>query len=189
MKKEASWLYSKCAISVLVELARKPCTPMQLRVRTRMTKNNYANIILKRFETEGIVKCLNPDEKIGRVFCIRSESAKRVEKIFEEKGIKQKVNPLPSLIWIAYGRLLCKCCTQLRAVFKKANELRLEGRRITVLNLREKLPKMAVGDIYRALYRLVKLQVISCKAKRPKRFIITQDGLDIIEFEPDILLI
>ena len=190
MKKEAEWISSRCVSSVLAELAKKPLTPMQLRARTDMTKNNYVNIILRRLESEGIVLCLTPDSRIGKVFCINPESIDRVKKIFRKKKLDIGINSIPSLNWNCYGRLLCQYCTQLRTVFKKANELRQEGKEITVPNLNKmKLPKMATSDIHRALKRLIELKVMICDDAKPKRFIITEEGLSLIEYIPEIFLI
>jgi len=186
MKKEVNWFSSRCVSLVLVELAKKPGTPMDLRLRTGMTKNNYVNIILKKLESEGIVKCLNPREKVGRVFCINPKSENRVKRLFQKKKIEQEIKALPNLNWRAYGRLLCGYCTQLRTVFIKANELRLQGREITICNLMEKLPKMATGDVYRALYRFVKLGAMTLTDAKLKKFIITEEGLAVIKFAPDV---
>jgi len=188
MKKEANWLSSRCVSLVLRELAKKPLTPMQLRANTCLMKNNYANIILKKLELMGIAKCLNPGDKIGRVFCINQSSAKRIERILRNKGIEQKVNLLPSPAWEAYGRLLCHYCKRLRAVFKKANELRQEGRDMTIFKLKEKLPGIATSDIYRALEKLDKLKVMRIIDTKPKRFSITKEGFLIIRHYPEILI-
>lgn len=187
MKKGVNWFSSRCVFLVLIELARKPGTPTDIRARTGMTKNNYVNIILKRLKSEGIVKCLNPDEKIGRVFCINPESRKRVEQIFRKNKTKQGINPLPNLNWTAYGRLLCKYCRQLRMVFKRACELKQEGREITLSNLKEKLPGMATSNLYRALDGLIKLGVVSCKDTSSRKFTVTEEGLAIVNFQPDVL--
>lgn len=188
MKKGVNWLSSRCVSLVLAELAKKPLTPMQLRVKTGLTKNNYANIILKKLESMGIVKCLNPGDKIGKVFCINPTSAKRIERIFRKKGIEQKVNVLSNVVWSAYGRLLCPYCTQLRAVFKKANELKQEGRDMTIFNLKGRLPGIATGDIYRALRKLDELKVMRIINTEPKRFTVTKEGLSMIKLYPEILI-
>ena len=188
MKKEASWLSSGCVSLVLLELAKNPLTPMQLRVKTGLMKNNYANIILRKLESMEIAKCLNSCDKIGKVFCIDPTSAKRIEGIFREKGIKQKVNIFSNTAWPAYGRLLCPYCTQLRAVFKKANELRQEGRDMTIFNLKARLSRIATGDIYRALRKLEELKVIRIINAEPKRFMLTKEGLSMIKLYPGILI-
>lgn len=190
MKKEAGWLSSRCVLSVLLELANKPLTPMLLRTRTGMTKNNYVNIILRKLEAEDIAMCLTPDSRIGKVFCINPKGIDRVKKIFRKKKLYAHINSIPDLNWEAYGILLCQYCTQLRTVFKKANELRQEGRELTVPNLNKmKLPKMATSDIHRALKRLIELQLMICDDAKPKRFIVTKEGLSLIEYAPGTLLI
>ena len=187
MKKEAGWIYSPRVISVLAELARKPLTPMQLRVNTCMTKNNYVNIILKKLEAEGIVKCMNPEEKIGRVFCINPQSRKMIEGIFRKRKIRQEITPLPKLNWTAYGRLSCRYCRQLRKVLKKAYELKHEGREMTLSNLKKKLPGMATSNLYRALDRLIELRAMACKNTGPREFMITEEGLAIMEFDSVVI--
>jgi hypothetical protein len=188
MKKEVGWISSRCISSVLAELAKKPLTPTQLRIRTGLTKNNYVNIILKSLESEKIIECLNPDDRIGRVFSISPIYTKTVVSMLRKKGINQKIKPLPQINWSAYGRLQCSYCTQLRKVFGKANQLRLEGRMITPRTIMEKLPAMATSDIYRALNKLAQLNLLVKPNETPKRFILSSIGLEIIELEPDILI-
>ena len=45
---------------------------------------------------------------------------------------------------------------------------------------------MHTGDVYRALYRFVKLGVMALTDAKLKKFIITEEGLEIIKFAPDI---
>jgi hypothetical protein len=111
MGKEVSWLYAPCIVSVLKYLVIMPRTPMQLRMLAKI-KGNYANLILKRLEKEGIVKCLTPKEKIGKVFCINPPSNQLVEKVLSESGYNLKARYLPDLNWKAYGKLSCKTCRQ-----------------------------------------------------------------------------
>lgn len=196
MKNEVSWFSARCICSVLVELAKKPGTPMDLRVRTHMTKNNYVNIILKRLESEGIVKCLNPKEKIGKVFCVEPKNKYRLEKLFKKMKIKQKINLLPDLNWNAYGMLFCRNLgRQIRLVFKEAyklgNEMDFENNRKKRINVpalqKEKLPKMATSDVHRAFNRLVKLGLMKRKPAWPKEYVFTKAALKIIAFENSIV--
>jgi hypothetical protein len=196
MKKEMGWLSSRCICSVLVELAKRPGTPMDLRVRTHMTKNNYVNIILKRLESEGIVKCLNPKEKIGKVFCVEPKNKYRLEKLFKKMKINQKINPLPHLNWNAYGILFCRSlCRQIRLVFKEAyklgNEMDFENNRKKRINVpglqKEKLTKMATSDIHRAFNRLVKLGLMKRKPVWPKEYIFSKDAFKIIAFDHSVV--
>jgi hypothetical protein len=196
MKKEAKWLSSRCIFLVLIELAKKPGTPMDIRIRTRMTKNNYVNIILKRLEKDRVVICLNPKGKIGKVFCINPESKDRIERLFKEAKISQKVNPLPNLNWEAYGTLLCKDLSkQIRTVFKEAykhgNEIDFENKckkKITIPALqKEKLPKMATSDIHRTFNRLVELGILKRRNSWPREYVFTEDAIKILDFDGSII--
>lgn len=196
MKKEVNWLPSSRVTLVLVELAKKPLTPMQIRARTGMTKNNYVNIILKKLESHSIVKCLNPEEKIGKVFCINPKSTKEVERIFNKKHLNQKISYLPSLNWKAYGILICKNLgKQIQIVFKEAfkrgNEIDLENNcknRITIPELqKERLSKIATSDIHRAFNKLVMLGMMERKPTWPREYIFTNDALKIIAFDESLV--
>jgi len=196
MKKEVNWLASRCIFLILVELAKKPGTPMDLRLRTSMTKNNYVNIILKRLGSEGIIKCLNPKEKIGKVFCIDPKSKYKLKQLFRKKGLNQRINPLPDLNWRAYGILLCKGFgRQIRIVFKEAyklgNEIDFENntkKKITIPPLqREKLPKMATSDVHRAFNKLIELGLVNRKLTWPREYVFTEDALKIIGFDSSVL--
>lgn len=196
MKKELNWLASRCISFILVELAKKPGTPMDLRLRTGMIKNNYVNIILKRLESEGIIRCLDPNEKIGKVFCIDPKSKYRLEQLFRKKGLNQKINPLPELNWKAYGILLCKGFgRQIRIIFKEAyklgNEIGFENntkKKITIPTLqREKIPKMATSDVHRAFNKLIELGLVNRKLTWPREYVFTEDALKIIGFDNSVL--
>ena len=169
---------------------------MDLRVRTHLTKNNYLNIILKRLESEGIVKCLNPKEKIGKVFCLEPKNKNRIEELFKKMKISQNINPLPDLNWNAYGILFCRNLgRQIRLVFKEAyklgNEMDFENsckKKITVPALqKEKLPKMATSDVYRAFNRLIELGLVKRKSLWPREYGFTKDALKIIAFDYKIV--
>jgi hypothetical protein len=196
MKKEVNWLASRCISFILVELAKKPGTPMDLRLRTGMIKNNYVNIILKRLESEGIIRCLDPNEKIGKVFCIDPKSRYKLEQLFRKKGLNQKINPLPDLNWKAYGILICKRFgRQIRIVFKEAyklgNEIDFENntkRKITIPALqKERLPSIATSDIHRAFNKLVTLGLMKRKLTWPREYILTEDAIRMIGFDSSIL--
>jgi hypothetical protein len=196
MKKRVKWFSSRCVSLVLVELAKKPGTPMDIRVRTGMTKNNYANIILRKLESKGIVKCLNPEQKIGKIFCLEPKRKYRLEKIFKSKRLSQRINPPPDLNWSAYGILLCKSFgRQIRIVFKEAyklgNEVDFENntkRKITIPTLqKEKIPKIATSDIHRAFNKLVELGLMKRKPTWPREYAFTEDALKIIEFDSKVV--
>jgi len=177
------WLAASRVVSILAELAKGPLTPEQVRIRTGMTQCHYTNAILRRLKVEGLVECLNPDDKTGRVFCIRPESTRRVQRILKSAGIVQPILPLPALNWTAYGRLLCGYCSQIRMVFLKANELAKEGKAISMPGLRERVPGMATSDIYRTLTKLVRHQLLKKKSGRPMTYELTKGGREILAFE------
>ena len=188
MGKEACWLYAPCVISVLKYLVIMPRTPMQLRAKTRI-RGNYANLILKRLESEGFVKCLTFHERIGKVFCINPANTGRVEKILKESGYNLKARVLPELNWKAYGRLTCNSCKQLKKIFSKAVKLNSLGINITEPNLEIELRdngilEMNRSDIYRALRHLKRLGlIVSIKKKRKHmEYELTSEARAIAEF-------
>ncbi len=177
------WLSARRVLSVLVALAKEPLTPEQIRIKTGMTKCHYVNAVLKRLSLEKLVVCLNPDEKIGRVFCVDERNRRRVQRIFRRTGIEQKIISLPVLNWIAYGRLSCEYCRQVRIVLEKINELAKEDKPVIISRLRARLPGMATSDIYRASKRLMSLGIVSCANKNPLMFQITSEGHAILIFQ------
>jgi hypothetical protein len=196
MKNVVNWLASRCIFLVLVELAKKPGTPMDLRLRTGMVKNNYVNIILKRLELEGVVRCLNPEVKIGKIFSLEPKRKYRLEQLFRKNGLGQKINPLPDLNWKAYGILICKRFgRQIRIVFKEAYKLGSEidfenntKRKITIPALqKEKLSTIATSDIHRAFNKLVTLGLMKCKPTWPREYIFTEDAIKMIGFDNSVL--
>jgi len=189
MRKEVYWLYAPCIILVLKYLVIKPRTPMQLRILTHI-QGNYVNRILKKLESEEIAKCLTPEEKIGKVFCINPEVKDLVERILKESGYNLRISLLPKLNWKAYGRLNCEMCSQMRIVFNKSLILNAKGERITENNLEKELKDndgvllIDRSDIYRALRKLKKLQLLTQSRNKgyPIEFNIPDDALLLARF-------
>jgi DNA-binding MarR family transcriptional regulator len=178
-----SWLTARRVLSILVALAKEPLTPEVLREKTGMTKCHYVNSILRNLRARGLVKCLNPQDKIGKIFCIPHQYKRRVQRVFRHAGITQDVISLPAINWSAYGRLLCSYCRQVRNVFAKIEELCHENKTITVSRLRERLPGMATSDIYRATDKLIGLKLIKRSGSMPFVFSVTHEGEAIIAFK------
>lgn len=184
-----SWLYARRVIPILVELAKHPLTPEILRLRTGMRDNHYVNFLLRRLQFEGLVECLNPHDRVGRMFCIRQESKAKVQHLFRRVGVKQDAVKLPTLNWTAYGKLMCGYCKQIRMVFLKADELKTEGRKITMQAVRARLPKVATQDIFRALGQLVKLGVLTRRDRKPITFEMADDGERILKSAGELLIV
>lgn len=189
MKKEATWLYAPCPSLILKYLAIKPRSLMELRKITRIPWN-YVNILIKKLESKGFVKCLTPKERIGKIYCINPETKDLVERILKESGHNPQVNLLLKLNWKAYGRLNCGTCKQIRKVFYKAVSFRNRGIIITEPNLESGLKdknevlQIDRSDIYRALRQIKKLGLIVPvkKKRRPLEYEITQEALDLLVF-------
>ena len=184
-----SWLHARRVLPILIELAKHPLTPEILRVRTGMRDNNYVNFLLRRLKSEGLVECVNPQDKVGRVFCIKHESEAGVQQLFRRAAVKQDIPDMPALNWRAYGRLLCEYCKQMRPALLRAHELNLAGKKITMQALRARLPGVATQDVFRALGKLVKLGVLSRKPGKPITFEITDAGRRILGFRSELLLL
>jgi hypothetical protein len=189
MGKEVNWLHAPCVVLILKYLTITPRIPMQLRTLTKI-KGNYVNILLKKLETEEIVRCLTPKEKIGKVFCINPVSRDLVEKVLKHSGYNLKTRHLPDLNWKAYGRLNCSMCRQMKKIFHAALALRNLGMAITVKNLKNKLREangkleIARSDIYRALRKLKKMGLMISVKKEHGRLEheLTKDALVLNDF-------
>ena len=187
--KEVNWFYAPCVVIILKYLIITPRTPMQLRELTKIP-GNYANLILKKLQKQEIVKCLTPDEKIGKVFCINSISKDLVEKILKHEGYNLKAYSLPALNWKAYGKLNCKTCKQIKKIFHTAVSLRNLGIAITQQNLKKKMKningmiEIDRSDIYRALRQLRKLELMIPIKKKHKylEYELTENALTLNEF-------
>jgi DNA-binding PadR family transcriptional regulator len=176
------WFIARRVISILVELAACPLTPEQIRSKTCMTQSHYLNTILRKLTAEGLVKCLNPQDRIGKTYSIHPAGRRRVRRLFRKAGIAQKIIPVPEINWNAYGKLSCGYCRQFWIVFEKMNELAEENRMITAPRLRERLPGMSISDIYRASKKLVSFGLIARVSSDPVHFRITHEGKAILAF-------
>ena len=171
------------AVAVLAELATRPLTPEQVGVRTGMAKWYYASKVLKRLKRQKLVACLNPDDKIGRVYCIAPLKKRTVTRILRKAGIMRRMVALPSLNWTAYGRLQCGYCTQITAVFAMAERLMKEGKTVTMASLRARLPGMATNDVLRTLRKLVRCGLLRKQHTIPRTYVITKAGRAILAFD------
>lgn len=173
---------SPSAVAVLAELAARPLTPEQIGIRTGMAKWYYASKVLKRLKKEKLVACLNPNDKIGRVYGIVLSKRRTVARILRKAGIIRRVAVLPPLNWTAYGRLQCGYCTQIAAVFAMTERLIREGKSVSMASLRARLPGMATNDVLRTLRKLVKCGLLVQERTSPRTYKITGAGQAILAF-------
>jgi len=83
MKKEDvklySWIIRGSQRVLIIKVMDKPLTPTQIKKLTALGLNNVSDI-LRLFVEQKIAKCLNEQEKLGRIY-ILTESGKRIKEL------------------------------------------------------------------------------------------------------------
>jgi len=87
-----SYVYrSKERTSILIALVGKKLTPTKISELTDLHKSNVSRS-LKALEEKGLVQCLTPDEKVGRLFVLSDIGIEVVNEIKKEKKALEEPN-------------------------------------------------------------------------------------------------
>jgi len=91
MKKEEenksySWVINGSQKRKIIKALDKPRIPTRIKEKTKLSLNNVSDV-LREFRKKKIVKCMNPEEKKGRIYELTSKGMRIREKV-EEYGEK-----------------------------------------------------------------------------------------------------
>lgn len=67
MEEDYSWVVRGKQRKKVIKSLKKPKIPTQIKEDTNLSLNNVSDV-LRSFRQKKIVKCLNPNEKTGRVY-------------------------------------------------------------------------------------------------------------------------
>jgi len=69
-----SWIVRGSQRTIILAALIKPMTPKQLSIKTKLKFSNVSDV-LREMTEKGIVECLNPDEKTGRLYAVTKQGA------------------------------------------------------------------------------------------------------------------
>jgi len=67
MEKDYSWVVRGKQRKKIIKVMNKPKIPTEIKENTKLSLNNVSDI-LREFRKKKIAKCLNPKEKMGRLY-------------------------------------------------------------------------------------------------------------------------
>lgn len=82
-----SWLVRGRQRRAILIVMDKPMTPSEVlakakRINPKLSLNNTSDV-LRLFETKDIAKCLNPEEKVGRLYSLSAKGKKLREQMLK----------------------------------------------------------------------------------------------------------
>lgn len=75
MEKDYSWVVRGSQRQKIIKVMNKPKIPTQIKQDTNLSLNNVSDI-LRDFKEKKIVKCINSEEKTGRLYKLTSKGMK-----------------------------------------------------------------------------------------------------------------
>ena len=82
MEEDYSWIIRGKQRKRIIKAMNKPKIPTQIKEETHLSLNNVSDV-LREFRKKKIVKCLNPQEKTGRLYKLTSKGM-RIREMMEE---------------------------------------------------------------------------------------------------------
>lgn len=82
MEEDYSWIIRGNQRKKIIKAMNKPKIPTQIKEETHLSLNNVSDV-LREFRKKKIVKCLNPQEKTGRLYKLTSKGM-RIREMMEE---------------------------------------------------------------------------------------------------------
>lgn len=82
MEEDYSWIIRGKQRKKVIKAMNKPKIPTQIKEETHLSLNNVSDV-LREFRKKKIVKCLNPQEKTGRLYKLTSKGM-RIREMMEE---------------------------------------------------------------------------------------------------------
>lgn len=84
MEKEYPWITRGKQRRKVIKAMNKPKIPTQIKEDTKLSLNNVSDI-LREFRKKDIAKCINPEDKTGRVYRLTSKGM-RIREMLEESN-------------------------------------------------------------------------------------------------------
>ena len=84
MEKDYSWVIRGKQKKKIIKVMNKPKIPTQIKEETHLSLNNVSDV-LREFRKKKIVKCLNPEDKTGRLYKLTPKGMK-IRELMEEYG-------------------------------------------------------------------------------------------------------
>lgn len=82
MEEEYSWIIKGKQRKKIIKSMNKPKIPTQIKEETKLSLNNVSDV-LREFRKKKIVKCLNPEEKTGRLYKLTPKGM-RIREMLED---------------------------------------------------------------------------------------------------------
>ncbi|MFA5485186.1 MAG: ArsR family transcriptional regulator [Candidatus Pacearchaeota archaeon] len=82
MRVDYSWVLRGSQRKKVIYTLTKPKIPSQIREESSLSLNNVSDV-LREFRKKGIIKCLNPEQRTGRLYQLTSKGQKLRDNLLE----------------------------------------------------------------------------------------------------------
>ena len=146
----------------------QPMTVTQI-ARRICRSRSVASSAARRLASQGLIRCLNPEAGMNRVYWLTKTGVERQLELRRELGLPQLKHDLPSVCWRTYGAV---CTSHRAATIGALDEPRCPAdikRRARYLNSAIRMSANNVRDVIRALAsRRVVVPVPDRKRSHPR---------------------
>lgn len=82
MDKDFGWILRGSQRKKVIYTLNKPKIPTQIKDESNLSLNNVSDV-LREFRKKGLITCINPEEKTGRIYQLTTKGKKLRDSIFE----------------------------------------------------------------------------------------------------------
>lgn len=91
----------------VLEVMSKPKIPAEIREQTGLKRNNNISSTLKELLNLGLICCLNPRIKVGKLYGLTVRGKRQRKKLLLEKRLTFSYVQPPDVNWQFYGWIVC----------------------------------------------------------------------------------
>lgn len=91
----------------VLEVMSKPKIPAEIREQTGLKRNNNISSTLKELLDLGLICCLNPRIKVGKMYGLTVRGKRQRKKLLNEKGTTYSYIQPSDMNWDLYGWVIC----------------------------------------------------------------------------------
>lgn len=158
---------------VVLEVMSKPKIPAEIREQTGLKRNNNISSTLKELLDLGLIYCLNPRTRVGKLYGLTIRGKRQRKKLLNEKGTTYSYIQPSDMNWDLYGWIACgKQRKAILKAMKMAMSLKYIRERAQEYNPR--ISRMNANDILQLFIR----KQIAVKIRKGNRviFSLTKTG-------------
>lgn len=152
----------------VLEVMSKPKIPAEIREQTGLKRNNNISSTLKELTDLGLIYCLNPRIRVGKLYGLTIKGKRQRKKLLNEKDTTYSYVQPSDINWDLYGWI---ACGKQRKAILKAMKMPMPLRYIRELaqEHNQRISRMNANDVLQSFVR----KRIAVKNRKGNRVVFT----------------